>query len=98
MDGPWTEQASLRWPGAVPDLGARGVDTDGDAVPDTLLTADGSDLLVQTDLDADGVMDRVLRIGLDGAVHVEAPSVDEQVVGRGAGWQGLLGEIVGPDN
>jgi hypothetical protein len=46
-----------------------GADTDGDGHPDTLLTADGPDLLVLTDLDGDGLADRVLRIGPDGAVH-----------------------------
>ena len=46
-----------------------GADTDGDGHPDTLLTADGPDLLVLSDLDGDGLADRVLRIGPDGAVH-----------------------------
>ena len=71
-----------RRPGAVPDgedggpvfdrtrfdTGG-GADTDGDGHPDTLLTPDGVDLLVLTDLDGDGLADRVLRIGPDGAVH-----------------------------
>jgi hypothetical protein len=46
-----------------------GVDTDGDGRPDTLLAADGPDLLVHTDLDADGLADRLLRIGTDGSVQ-----------------------------
>jgi hypothetical protein len=46
-----------------------GADTDGDRHPDTLLTTDGADLLVLTDLDGDGLADRVLRIGPDGSVH-----------------------------
>ena len=86
MDEPWTDRAPARRPGAVPDLVARGTDTDGDGVPDTLLTVDGPDLLVQTDLDTDGLVDRLVRIGLDGAIHTE-PS----------GWPGLLDEIFGPE-
>ncbi len=74
-----------RRPGAVPDDGPGGTgghraadvpvdvrwgtDTDGDGHPDTLLTADGADLLVLTDLDGDGLADRALRIGPDAAVH-----------------------------
>ena len=46
-----------------------GVDTDGDGRPDTLLAGDGPDLLVHTDLDGDGLADRVLRIGPDGSVR-----------------------------
>ena len=42
------------------------------ARPDTLLTTDGADLLVLTDLDGDGLADRVLRIGPDGSVHPTA--------------------------
>ena len=68
---------------------------DGDGVPDTLLTVDGPDLLVQTDLDTDGVVDRVVRIGLDGAIHTE-PSGDP-VGGARVGWPGLLRWIFGPD-
>jgi hypothetical protein len=49
-----------------------GADTDGDRHPDTLLTTDGADLLVLTDLDGDGLADRVLRIGPDGSVHPTA--------------------------
>ena len=70
--------ARLQRPGAVPDENAGvdvdvgpAVDTDGDGLRDTLLTtelaADGADLLVHTDLDADGLADRVFRIGPDGA-------------------------------
>ena len=69
-----TGRAPVRRPGGVPDEGAgasveigSGADTDGDAVPDTLLTTDGADLLVYTDLDADGLADRVLRIDAGGA-------------------------------
>ena len=71
-----TGRAPVRRPGGVPDEGAgapveigSGADTDGDTVPDTLLTTDGIDLLVYTDLDADGLADRVLRIDVGGSVH-----------------------------
>jgi hypothetical protein len=50
-----------------------GVDTDGDARPDTLLTIDGHELLVHTDLDGDGLADQVLGIGPDGTVREVAP-------------------------
>jgi hypothetical protein len=86
--------ARLQRPGAVPDENAEvdvdvgpAVDTDGDGLRDTLLTteltADGVDLLVHTDLDADGLADRVCRIGPDGAVRAE--------------WTGVLGRLFGPD-
>jgi hypothetical protein len=96
------EYVPVRRPGAVPDV-AGGADTDGDGVPDTVLTteltADGGDLLVQTDLDLDGFVDRVLRIGVDGAVHAEPPpELDGPVVGSApAEWPGLLGRIFGTD-
>ena len=99
MDEPWTDRTlpardEIRRPAAVPDLVASGTDTDGDGVPDTLLTVDEPDLLVQTDLDTDGLVDRVVRIGLDGAVHTE-PSADP-VGGVRGGWPGLLDGIFGP--
>ena len=87
-----------RRPGAVPDLPdglAGGIDTDGDGVPDTVLSADGADLLVRTDLDVDGVVDRVVRIGLDGVVRAELPT--DPVAGSApAGWPGLLGGLLDP--
>jgi hypothetical protein len=107
--------ASGRRPGAVPDdtvgyadmddtvgyadVAVGGADTDGDGAPDTVLAVDGADLLVQTDLDADGLVDRVLRIGLDGVVRAEvSPAADELVVGSApAAWPGLLGRLLGPD-
>jgi hypothetical protein len=104
-----TGRAPVRRPGGVPDEGAgapveigSGADTDGDAVPDTLLTTDGADLLVYTDLDADGLADRVLRIDVGGSVHPD-PHAD---VGLGGavtgsartGWSGLLGVLFGPDH
>jgi hypothetical protein len=101
-------RAPVRRPGGVPDEGAgppveigSGADTDGDAVPDTLLTTDGADLLVYTDLDADGLADRVLRIDVGGSVH---PDPHAEVGLGGAvtgsartGWSGLLGVLFGPD-
>jgi hypothetical protein len=103
-----TGRAPVRRPGGVPDEGAgapveigSGADTDGDAVPDTLLTTDGADLLVYTDLDADGLADRVLRIDVGGSVH---PDPHAEVGLGGAvtgsartGWSGLLGVLFGPD-
>jgi hypothetical protein len=63
----------LRSPGDVPDLApARLVlDTDGDGRLDTSVGDDGLDLILGTDLDGDGVVDEILRIGPDGAVRVE---------------------------
>jgi hypothetical protein len=59
-------------PGRVPDgpldVGT-GFDTDGDGSPDTLVTADGIDLVVAIDHDGDRFADRVLRIGPDAAVR-----------------------------
>jgi hypothetical protein len=104
-----TGRAPVRRPGGVPDEGAgapveigSGADTDGDTVPDTLLSTDGADLLVYTDLDADGIADRVLRIDVGGSVHPD-PHAD---VGLGGavtgsartGWSGLLGVLFGPDH
>ena len=102
----------LQTPGAVPDenVGVEvdvgpAVDTDGDGLPDTLLTteltADGADLLVHTDLDADGLADRVFRIGPDGAVHTDpVPGVAAAgpvTGGVRAEWTGMLGRLFGPD-
>jgi hypothetical protein len=82
-------------PGDPVDLG-RGVDTDGDGRPDTVLWTDAADLLVATDLDADGLADRVLRIGPDGSVDPGgAPDRDGPVPGSApaahAPWAELLG-------
>ena len=102
----------LQTPGTVPDENAGvdvdvgpAVDTDGDGLRDTLLTteltADGADLLVQTDLDADGFADRVFRIGPDGAVHTDpVPGVAAAGPVTGsvrAEWTGVLGRLLGPD-
>lgn len=81
-------------PGAV-DLAAAdvrwGADTDGDDRPDTVLAADGTDLLVQTDLDGDGLADRVLRIGPDGAVHASYPEPPAPEPDAHPPWVNLLG-------
>jgi hypothetical protein len=86
-----------------------GTDTDADGRPDTLLPTDGVDLLVLTDLDDDGLADRVLRIGPDGTVHAAAshalPShvvgADEPVAGHAPAahgpWGALLGRLIGLD-
>ena len=86
----------------MPDLHAApfSLDTDGDGLLDTSLVDDGVDLIFGTDLDADGIVDRVLRIGPDGAVRAE-PSPgeeDDSVVGSvRVGWTGLFDGLLGPD-
>ena len=88
------------------DVG-RGADTDGDGRPDTLLAPDGVDLLVLSDLDGDGLADRVLRIGPDAAVHtggvglqagVGPPDPLDRVPGSAPAhglWVELLGRLFG---
>jgi hypothetical protein len=62
----------LRSPGDVPDVDHRLVlDTDGDGRLDTSLSDDGVDLILGTDLDADGIVDEILRIGPDGLIRAE---------------------------
>jgi hypothetical protein len=46
-----------------------GFDTDGDGVPDTLVVDDGFDLIVATDLDADGFADQIVTIDAHARVH-----------------------------
>jgi hypothetical protein len=66
-----------RYPGQIadpdaPDLGpgvADGIDTDADGRPDTIVSDDGVDLILRTDLDGDSYADRVLRIGPDGVAR-----------------------------
>ncbi|HEY0816170.1 MAG TPA: hypothetical protein VGE11_23085 [Pseudonocardia sp.] len=61
-----------RSPGDVPDVDPRFVlDTDGDGRFDTSLSDDGVDLILGTDLDADGIVDEILRIGPDGVLRTE---------------------------
>ena len=57
----------------MPDIEAAPLvlDTDGDGRPDTSLVDDGIDLVFGTDLDADGVVDQILRLGPDGAIHLD---------------------------
>ena len=76
-----------------------GTDTDGDRHPDTLLTADGADLLVLTDLDGDGLADRVLRIGPDGGVQADVGYAPSDTTGSAPAhttWAVLLGHLFGP--
>lgn len=49
--------------------GMDAVDTDADGRPDTIVTDDGFDLVLHTDLDGDGLADQVLRIGPDGVAR-----------------------------
>ena len=60
-------------PRDVPDLDTAPLilDTDGDGLPDTSLVDDGIDLIFGTDLDADGIVDQILRLGPDGVIHME---------------------------
>jgi hypothetical protein len=78
-----------RHPGAVPDEpGAPDQDTDGDGLADTLVVADGTDLVLRTDLDADGFVDQEVRIGPDGVPReVELPGAADPVL------DGLLGGV-----
>ena len=72
----------LRRPGQVPagpDV-TGGLDSDLDGRPDTIVTSDGEDLVLATDLDGDGFADQILRIGADGVVReavLEFPRVDD---------------------
>jgi hypothetical protein len=50
-----------------------GLDSDDDGAPDSLFTTDGDDLLLHTDLGADGLADRTVRLRADGTAAVEAP-------------------------
>lgn len=53
-----------------PDV-STGLDSDGDGTPDSLFTTDDDDLLLHTDLDADGLADRTLRLHADGSAELE---------------------------
>jgi|tagenome__1003787_1003787.scaffolds.fasta_scaffold20457112_2 hypothetical protein len=69
--------AEPRRPGQVADPDAPGprlsvadgIDTDADGRPDTIVSDDGVDLILRTDLDGDSYADRVLRIGPDGVAR-----------------------------
>ena len=60
-------------PREVPDLEAAPLilDTAGDGELDTNLVDDGVDLIFGTDLDTDGIVDQILRLGPDGVIHME---------------------------
>jgi hypothetical protein len=60
-------------PRDVPDLATAPLvlDTDGDGRLDTSLVDDGVDLVLGTDLNADGVIDQLLQLGPDGLIRVE---------------------------
>lgn len=73
----------MRDPRAVPDDDGcpdvtTGFDTDDDGTPDSLFTDEPStgDLLLHTDLDADGLADRTLHLHADGSTDVE-PCADD---------------------
>jgi hypothetical protein len=69
--------AEPRRPGQIADPDAPGpglsvtdgIDTDADGRPDTIVSGDGVDLILRTDLDGDSYADRVLRIGPDGVAR-----------------------------
>ncbi len=74
------------------DVGG-GFDSDADGRPDTLVTDDGVDLVLLTDLDADGLADRALRIGPAGVTRDGPPPapagtnvLDGLLGGAQAGW------------
>lgn len=46
-----------------------GVDTDGDGVPDTLVSTEGELLRIAADTDRDGLADVIVEIGPDASVH-----------------------------
>lgn len=70
-----------RGPGDVPDCAGpdvtAGLDSDGDGTPDSAFTEDGDDLLLHTDLDADGFGDQTLRLRADGGTSVEDVGCDD---------------------
>jgi hypothetical protein len=71
-----------RHPGSVPDDEparvdvSSGFDSDGDGRADTVVSDDGFDLVLSTDLDGDGLADQILRIGSDAVVRDSSP-IDE---------------------
>ena len=60
-------------PHDVPDLESVPLvlDTDGDGRLDISLVDDGVDLIFGTDLDADGIVDQILRLGPDGLIRMD---------------------------
>lgn len=74
---------------------ATGADTDADGRPDTLALLDGPDLLLHTDLDGDGLVDQVLRLGPDAFPGLTAApdtpdALDAPDGGTTAGWWSWL--------
>lgn len=61
---------------AGPDVRS-GLDSDDDGRPDSVFGDDGDDLLLHTDLDADGFADRTLRLRPDGSTSVEGLPCDD---------------------
>lgn len=72
------------------DLNRPDIDTDRDGRADTMVTTDGVDLILLTDLDGDGHVDQLLRIGPDGLAR-------ETPLGEPAGGAALRGLITGMD-
>lgn len=74
-----------------PDVSA-GLDSDDDGTPDSLFTTDDDDLLLHTDLDADGLADRTLRLHADGSTDLvacdEEPPTLIDVLTRLLRWPG----------
>jgi hypothetical protein len=71
---------------AVDTTVGTGIDTDGDGRADTAVRTDGVDLILLTDLDGDGYVDQLLRIGPDGLAR-ETPIVEPA---GGAALRGLI--------
>jgi hypothetical protein len=72
----------LRRPGAVSGIDVTGgLDTDGDGRADTVVTSDGADLVLHTDLDGDDLADRMVHIGPDGTVWEEVIGLVDRLLG-----------------
>ena len=72
----------LRRPGTVSGIDVTGgLDTDADGRADTVVTSDGADLVLHTDLDGDGLADQVLHIGPDGTVWEEVIGLVDRLLG-----------------
>jgi hypothetical protein len=61
---------------AGPDV-TSGLDSDADGTPDSVFTEDGDDLLLHTDLDADGYGDQSVRMRPDGSTSVEVETCED---------------------
>lgn len=76
LDDRAADEVRAPWqiPDAEPDpcryrLTEQAVDTDADGLPDTQVSGDLDDLVLATDLDGDGLADRILEIGRTGEVR-----------------------------